>query len=122
AEKLGLPGFGPEGFGAGKPFTHPDHLYLRMVANLAAGDRASDALPDATAEEIRIFTESRRHLPTTLGEDADLLSRGIRQGVRGAIAGGEIGHHAQVEMVGMREGFARAESLGSESRESEFLR
>ena len=70
AEKLGLPGFGPEGFGPGKPFTHPDHLYLRMVANLAAGDRASDALPDATPEEIRIFTESRRHLPMSVFDPA----------------------------------------------------
>jgi len=66
AEKLGLPGFGLNGFGKGKPFTHPDHLYLRMVANLAVGDKADQALPDATAEEIRIFLESRKHLPKTV--------------------------------------------------------
>jgi anaerobic selenocysteine-containing dehydrogenase len=66
AEKLGLPGFGPDGFGAGQPFTHPDHLNLRMVANLAAGDRRTEALPDASPEEIRIFLESRRHLPRTV--------------------------------------------------------
>ena len=66
AEKLGLPGFGPDGFGAGKPFTHPDHLNLRMVANLAAGDRRTETLPDASPEEIRIFLESRRHLPRTV--------------------------------------------------------
>jgi tetrathionate reductase subunit A len=63
AEKLGLPGFGPDGFGPGQAFTHPDHLYLRMVANLAAGDKADQALPDADAEELRIFLEGRRHLP-----------------------------------------------------------
>ncbi|RPH76677.1 MAG: molybdopterin oxidoreductase, partial [Candidatus Rokuibacteriota bacterium] len=63
AEKLGLPGFGPDGFGPGQAFTHPDHLYLRMVANLAAGDKADQALPDASAEEMRIFLEGRRHLP-----------------------------------------------------------
>jgi tetrathionate reductase subunit A len=63
AEKLGLPGFGPDGFGPGRAFTHPDHLYLRMVANLAAGDKADQALPDASAEEMRIFLEGRRHLP-----------------------------------------------------------
>lgn len=63
AEKLGLPGFGPDGFGSGKPFTHPDHLYLRMAANLAVGDKSDQALPDANPEEIRIFMESRKHLP-----------------------------------------------------------
>jgi anaerobic selenocysteine-containing dehydrogenase len=63
AEKLQLPGFGPDGFGPGRPFTHPDHLYLRMAANLAAGDKAGQALPDADAEELRIFLEARRHLP-----------------------------------------------------------
>ncbi|MDQ7858392.1 MAG: molybdopterin dinucleotide binding domain-containing protein [Armatimonadota bacterium] len=63
AEKLGLPGFGPEGFGPGKPFTHPDHLYLRMAANLAVGDRPGQEVPEASDEELRVFLESRRHLP-----------------------------------------------------------
>ncbi|OGK89033.1 MAG: molybdopterin oxidoreductase [Candidatus Rokubacteria bacterium GWC2_70_16] len=66
AEKLGLPGFGPNGFGPGKAFTHPDHLYLRMAANLAVGDKPGQALPDAAAEEMRIFLESRRHLPKSV--------------------------------------------------------
>jgi anaerobic selenocysteine-containing dehydrogenase len=66
AEKVDLPGFGPNGFGAGKPYTHPDHLYLRMVANLAAGDKSTEALPDASAEEMRIFLEGRRHLPKSV--------------------------------------------------------
>jgi anaerobic selenocysteine-containing dehydrogenase len=63
AEKLGLPGFGPDGFGRGQPFTHPDHLYLRMVANLAAGDRTAETVPDASGEELRIFATARKHLP-----------------------------------------------------------
>ena len=70
AEKLGLPGFGLDGFGSGKPFTHPDHLYLRMVANLAVGDRVADVVPDASAEELRIFAESRRHLPKAVFDPA----------------------------------------------------
>jgi tetrathionate reductase subunit A len=70
AERLGLPGFGREGFGPGQPFTHPDHLYLRMVANLAVGDKPEQALPDAGAEELRVFTESRRHLPTAVFDPA----------------------------------------------------
>jgi anaerobic selenocysteine-containing dehydrogenase len=70
AEKLGLPGFGPDGFGLGQPFTHPDHLYLRMAANLTVGDKPDQALPDASPEEVRIFLEARRHLPKPVFEPA----------------------------------------------------
>jgi len=70
AEKLGLPGFGPNGFGRGQPFTHPDHLYLRMAANLAVGDKPGQELPDATDEELRIFLEARRHLPKSVFDPA----------------------------------------------------
>jgi anaerobic selenocysteine-containing dehydrogenase len=66
AEKLGLPGFGPDGFGRGRPFTHPDHLYLRMVANVAAGDKSTEAVPDAGPEELRVFLDARKHLPKTV--------------------------------------------------------
>lgn len=72
AEKLALPGFGKNAFGPGLDFTHPDHLYLRMVANLAAGEKedGSNAVPSASAEEIKLFLESRTHLPKTVF-DAD---------------------------------------------------
>jgi len=65
AEKLGLPNFGPKGLGDLGDFTHPDDLYLRMVANLAFGEKpdGSDAVPDADAGEIRLFIEARKHLP-----------------------------------------------------------
>jgi anaerobic selenocysteine-containing dehydrogenase len=65
AEKLGLPDFGPNGLGEGIDYSHPDDLYLRMVANLAYGEKkeAADALPDASAEEMDIFLKSRAHLP-----------------------------------------------------------
>ncbi|MCS6936306.1 MAG: molybdopterin-dependent oxidoreductase [Candidatus Bipolaricaulota bacterium] len=68
AEKLGLPNFGPNGLGPGQPFTHPDHFYLRMVANVAFGERAdgSDAVPDASDEEIKLFLEARKHLPKSV--------------------------------------------------------
>lgn len=68
AEALGLPNFGPNGLGEGIPLTHPDHLYLRMVANLAFGEKedGSDAVPDADDEEVRIFLEARRHLPKSV--------------------------------------------------------
>jgi tetrathionate reductase subunit A len=59
AERLELGGFGENGFGDGIPFTHPDDLYIRMVANVAVD---GSAVPDASEEEMRIFLESRRHL------------------------------------------------------------
>lgn len=74
AERLGLPGVGPAGLGEAGDFTHPDHFYLKMVANLAAGDKPADparndpgeAAPDANDEEVRIFSEARRFLPGTV--------------------------------------------------------
>ena len=65
AERLNLPGFGPSGFGEGQPFTRPEHYYLKQVANLAFGEKedGSDGVPEADDEEVRIFTEARRHLP-----------------------------------------------------------
>ena len=68
AEALGLPNFGPDGLGEGVPLTHPDHLYLRMVADLAFGEKedGSDAVPDADDEEVRIFLEARKYLPRSV--------------------------------------------------------
>ena len=68
AEKLELPNFGPNGLGEGVGFTHPDDLYLRMVMNLAYGEKAEfeDAVPEATPEEIDIFLKARAHLPKTV--------------------------------------------------------
>lgn len=68
AEKLELPNFGVNGFGEGLDFTHPDDLYLRMVANLAYGEKkyAEDAVHQADDEEIRLFLSTRRHLPSAV--------------------------------------------------------
>ncbi|MBM4425178.1 MAG: twin-arginine translocation signal domain-containing protein [Chloroflexi bacterium] len=65
AEKLQLPNFGPNGLGEGVDFNHPDDLYLRMVMNLAYGEKkdAEDAAPDASPEEIDLFIKARAHLP-----------------------------------------------------------
>lgn len=72
AEKLNLPGFGPSGFGEGKPFRRMDDLYLKIVANLAFGEKAdgSDAVPDADDAEVKSFLDARKHLPKTVF-DAD---------------------------------------------------
>jgi anaerobic selenocysteine-containing dehydrogenase len=65
AEKLNLPDFGPNGLGEGIDFKHPDDLYLRMVMNLAYGEKKEleDAVPDASEEEIQLFVAARKHLP-----------------------------------------------------------
>ena len=61
AEKLGLQGFGKNGFGEGQDFTRPDDFYIRMVANIAL-DR-KEPVADASQEEIDLFLKSRAHLP-----------------------------------------------------------
>jgi tetrathionate reductase subunit A len=66
AEKLGLPGFGKDGFGPGQDFLRPDDLYIRQVANVAFGTRAGDEVPDASPEEERLFLASRAHLPRSV--------------------------------------------------------
>lgn len=72
AERLDLPGFGPNGFGEGVPFTRPEHLYLKQAANLAFGEKedGSDGVPEADDEEMRIFREGRRHLPKSVYDEA----------------------------------------------------
>lgn len=72
AEKLDLPGFGTDGLGEGVPFTRPEHLYLKQVANIAFGEKedASDNVPEADDEELRIFREARRHLPKSVYDEA----------------------------------------------------
>jgi anaerobic selenocysteine-containing dehydrogenase len=81
AEKLGLPGFGKDGLGPGQDFLRPEDLYLRMVANVAAGEKAdgSDAVPDADDREVELFLKSRRHLPKTVF-DADRWARVVGGG------------------------------------------
>ena len=68
AEKLKLPGFGENAFGPGLHLKREEDLYLRMVANIAFGDKpdGSEKAPAASPEEIKIFEESRRHLPATV--------------------------------------------------------
>jgi tetrathionate reductase subunit A len=70
AEQLKLPGFGPGGLGAGVDFTRMEDFYLRMVANIAAGDKPGDEVPDASADEIALFERARRHLPKTVFDAA----------------------------------------------------
>ncbi|WP_458700441.1 molybdopterin-dependent oxidoreductase [Sulfurospirillum sp. 1307] len=62
AEKLKLPGYGDNGFGKGMPLKRAEDWYLKMAANIAAGDHHGDDLPEADAREIEIFKKARRHM------------------------------------------------------------
>ncbi|MGQ9695663.1 MAG: molybdopterin-dependent oxidoreductase [Thermodesulfobacteriota bacterium] len=66
AEKLGLPGFGKDGFAPGWDFTRPEDWYLKLAANIAVGDKPGDSVPEASFEEMKIFTEARKHLKPTV--------------------------------------------------------
>jgi tetrathionate reductase subunit A len=66
AEKMNLPGFGKNGLGEGIDFLRPEDFYLRMVANVAAGEKPGDEVPDADEWEVKQFAEARRHLPKTV--------------------------------------------------------
>jgi tetrathionate reductase subunit A len=68
AEKMHLKPFGKNGFEEGMNFMKPEDMYLKMIANIAFGEKpdGSDAVPDADEEELRIFAEARKHLPATV--------------------------------------------------------
>jgi tetrathionate reductase subunit A len=68
AERLRVSGFGENAFGPGRHFKREEDLYLRMVANVAYGDKEdnSDSVTPADDDEMRIFLEARRHLPNTV--------------------------------------------------------
>lgn len=72
AEKLGLPGYGPDGFGEGQPFNRAEDYFLKMAANLAYGDKpeAADAVPEADDAELDLFRRARRHLPPEVFDEA----------------------------------------------------
>ncbi len=62
AEKLALPGYGDDGFGKGMSFKRSEDWYLKLAANIAAGDHKGDDLPEADEKEIKLFKEARRHM------------------------------------------------------------
>ncbi len=68
AQRLGLPGYGKDGFGPGMDFKRPEDYYLKIAANLAFGNEAdgSETLPDASEEELQLFAQARRHLPPSV--------------------------------------------------------
>jgi len=63
AKKLGLSGFGKDAFGPGLHFDRAEDWFLKLVTNIAMGDKKGDAVPQADDEEMKVFLEARRHLP-----------------------------------------------------------
>ena len=63
AQKLKAPGYGKEGLGAGWDLKRPEQFYMKMVANVAWGDKDGDAVVEANAEGLALCTKARRHLP-----------------------------------------------------------
>ena len=72
AERLGLPGYGPNGLGEGFDFNASEDWFLKAVANLAYGDKddGSDAIPEASDEELEIFRAARAHLAPYVFDEA----------------------------------------------------
>ncbi len=71
-KKLGLPGVGKDAFGPGLNLDRPEDYYLKLVANIAWGDKedGSDAVPEASDEELELFRKARRHLPPSVFDEA----------------------------------------------------
>lgn len=62
SKKLNLSGFGSNAFGSGVPLKRPEDFYLKLMANVAYGDKEGDVVPEANDQELNLFVESRRHL------------------------------------------------------------
>lgn len=112
AEKLAMKGFGPDGFGTGVPLTRPEHYFLKLVANIAAGDSDTDRSPPADDAELAVFRAARAHLPPSVFDEAKwkaavqgldatdwmarvvyVLNRGGRwEGFSKAYSGDKMGH------------------------------
>jgi len=69
AKKLDLPSYGKNGFGNGMPLDHPEDYYLKAIANIAAGDKPGDEVPEASDDELEIFLKARRHLPKAVFDE-----------------------------------------------------
>jgi tetrathionate reductase subunit A len=68
AERMELPAFGANGLGEGLPLQRAEDLYIKQVANVAAGEKPdmADAVPEADDAELEMFMQVRRHLPATV--------------------------------------------------------
>jgi len=69
AKQLGASGFGVNGFAPGLGLNRPEDYYLKMIANLAAGDKPGDASPAADLAELALFRQARQHLPPAVFDE-----------------------------------------------------
>ena len=107
AKRIGAPGYGKNGFGPGMDFNRTEDYHLKMVANIAWGDKDGDAVPEASDAELALFQQARRHLPAAVFDAAKwqaavgaqwrrvvyLLNRGGRfEAADQAYAGNFAGH------------------------------
>ncbi|SNS19662.1 Molydopterin dinucleotide binding domain-containing protein [Humidesulfovibrio mexicanus] len=69
AKRLGLSGFGKDAFGPGQGLNRPEDFHLKMVANLAAGNKAGDEAPEADDAELELLRKARRHLPKAVFDE-----------------------------------------------------
>ncbi|MCX5888561.1 MAG: molybdopterin-dependent oxidoreductase [Deltaproteobacteria bacterium] len=69
AKKLGVSGFGKDAFGPGQDLNRSEDFHLKMIANLAAGDKPGDGVPEADAAEMELFRQARRHLPKAVFDE-----------------------------------------------------
>jgi tetrathionate reductase subunit A len=70
AARLGAPGYGKGGFAPDFDFRRPEDFYLKLVANVASGDKEGDRVPEASADEMTLFSKARRHLPPGVFDEA----------------------------------------------------
>ncbi|RMF87014.1 MAG: molybdopterin oxidoreductase, partial [Planctomycetota bacterium] len=68
-KKLGLPGIGKDAFGPGLDFNRPEDWFLKLIANIAVGDKPGEAVPDADEAEMELFRKARRHLPKSVFDE-----------------------------------------------------
>jgi len=69
AKSLAASGFGRDALGPGMNLDRPEDYYLKMVANIAWGDRAGDQVPEASDAEIAVFRAARAHLPAAVFDE-----------------------------------------------------
>jgi anaerobic selenocysteine-containing dehydrogenase len=68
-KKLGLPGIGKDAFGPGMDLNRMEDWFLKLIANIAVGDKLNEEIPDANNEEMRIFREARAFLPKSIFDE-----------------------------------------------------